>query len=301
MNLLNLFTKTYARLHNYKGIPYWMLSPARRLMRNITNRLLPRYLDNTHIVSQKKVIVSFTSFPARINNVWQVVECLFRQTYQPYKIILWLSREQFPDMTAVPASLLERQNDCFEIRLVDGDIRSHKKYYYAFQEFHDNLIFLVDDDLYYPSDMLENAMKARRRHPGHVISRYGYIMRYEAEKLLPYKAWTMQEGVSSDPNLFFGSGGGTLLEPASITPEILHRELFLKLTPQADDIWLNAMVRLSNFPIYKIRSGLILPIYNKDNVTLASSNLNENKNDEQIERVIDHFTRHQSVNPFEKR
>ena len=111
----------------------------------------------------------------------------------------------------------------------------------------------------------------------------------------------MQDGVSSDPNLFFGSGGGTLLEPASILSEILHRDLFLELTPQADDIWLNAMVRLSNLPIYKIRSGLILPVYNKDNVTLASSNLIENKNDEQIERVIDYFTRHQSVNPFEKR
>ena len=64
------------------------------------------------------VIISFTSFPARINDVWKVVESLKNQSILPAKIILWLSKEQFPDGSGIPASLKDREGDIFEIRIV---------------------------------------------------------------------------------------------------------------------------------------------------------------------------------------
>ena len=91
--------------------------------------------------------------------MWHVVECMFRQSYQPKKIILWLSQEQFPNEEDIPMSLRKRVNNIFQIRMVSGDIRSHKKYYYVVKEYPNSLILLIDDDLYYPTDMIEQLVK----------------------------------------------------------------------------------------------------------------------------------------------
>ena len=92
MNFLNLFSRLYARLHNYPGVPFWVLTPLRKIVRYGANRILPRYLEKAHThrgTIENGVIISFTSFPARINDVWKVVESLKNQSILPEKIILW--------------------------------------------------------------------------------------------------------------------------------------------------------------------------------------------------------------------
>lgn len=294
MNKLDLLVKTYSKLHNYKGIPYWVLAPYRRLVRSIANCQLPKYLSNGNRGTAKKqtdIIVSFTSFPARIDNVWLVVECMLRQVYQPKKIILWLSKEQFSSKDDLPKSLLERENSIFEIRFVDEDIRSHKKYYYVSKEYPDSLILLIDDDLYYPTDMLEKMVKEYKKYPNSFISRYGFFRMYDIKgNLLPYKEWKEISGKSNDRHLFFGSGGGTLFKPNTLYEDLTNKDLFLRLTPIADDIWLNAMVELAGLSIKKIKFGLILPIKGgEENITLCSENVSNGYNDIQINNVIDYY------------
>ena len=48
MNFLNLFSRLYARLHNYPGVPFWVLTPLRKIVRYGANRILPRYLEKAH-------------------------------------------------------------------------------------------------------------------------------------------------------------------------------------------------------------------------------------------------------------
>lgn len=45
---------------------------------------------------QDGLVICMTSFPARIDYVWLVVECLLRQTIQAEDIVLYLSKKQFP-------------------------------------------------------------------------------------------------------------------------------------------------------------------------------------------------------------
>lgn len=123
MNVLNLFVKIYSKLQNYPGVPLWLMRPLRKAFRSIAWMCVPSYLQRARPSMQSSeipVVVSFTSFPERINYVWQVVECLFRQTYRPEKIILWLSKKQFSDLSAIPTSLRCRMNDIFEIRFTKG-------------------------------------------------------------------------------------------------------------------------------------------------------------------------------------
>ena len=153
---LDFFCIIYKYLQNYPFVPYWLMTPFRRLVRDLANRSLTRYLDKPCPCSriiENDLVVSLTTFPARVNYVWQVVECMLRQTICPSKIILWLSKDQFTSKSDIPESLRKREGSIFEIRMVEGDIRSHKKYYYAAKEFPNSKIFIVDDDIYYPNKL----------------------------------------------------------------------------------------------------------------------------------------------------
>lgn len=306
MNIYILLTNLYGALHNYKHVPFFILTPFRRFIRFLANLLLPKYLYKKNIYKgriQKNLVVSLTSFPARIENVWMVIETIKRQTVLPEKIILWLSKEQFPIMENIPSSLLDRQDELFEIRLVDGDIKSHKKFYYASCEFPDYMIVLIDDDIYYRLDMIERLLDAYRRNSRAIICQFGSIMKFDKNaQLLPYINWKKVTSGSTDNNLFFGSGGGTLFTPSKLYKDLTNKELFLELTPLADDVWLNAMARLAHLPIELLDPYLPLPIQGKGNqIKLSTTNVWEGKNDLQIKAISNYYRKKLSIDPFQDR
>lgn len=104
-----------------------------------------RYRLNSIAKSRcKDLIISLTSYPKRIGYVWMTIETLLRQDVLPEKIILYLSKRQFPKQyDDLPANLLKLQNRGLEIIFVDDDLRSHKKYYYAMTEFPDKCVLTV--------------------------------------------------------------------------------------------------------------------------------------------------------------
>ena len=305
-NLYYLTTKWYSLLYNRKHYHRYLLSPVRFIAKRIANIILTRILRNkngdtkAHFNADRKIIVTLTSFPKRINNVWMVIECMLRQTAMPDKIILWLSKEQFANLEILPNSLKERISEKFEIRLVDGDLRSHKKYCYAFNEFPNEYVITIDDDIFYPPYMIEELLKAREKYPNSVIGRYCLVMNYKEDgSLMPYNEWDEDYEVGQ-PNSFFGSGGGTLFAPSELYKDTTNSELAYSLAPLADDVWLNAMARLAGLKIVIISKELLLPILTKNDERLTQVNVYDSKNDQQINAIIDHYKKSIGVNPFRK-
>ena len=295
MDVLLFYCSLYESLHNYKGVPPLILSPLRRLVRIIANKHIPKWLETTSNRSkiQSDIIVSLTSFPARINGVHLVIECMLRQTIMPKKIILWLSLKQFPDKI-VPNTLLKLVNDIFEIRFVEEDYRSHKKYYYVMKEYPNDWILIVDDDLFYPSDMIEKMMSARDKHKNSIICRYACIIPDYKKEVPSYSLWPEEIAEESDNiHLFFGSGGGTLIKKDLFAKYLLDIELAIKLTPIADDLWLNAMANLIGTDKFKIKCGLLLPIIKNQNDRLCHENINNGQNDVQIRNLENYFINEQ--------
>lgn len=296
MDTLSLFTKFYAVQRNYRGIPFWLFMPLKRLTRYLANQILPRYLDKPCPIKgrlEKNLLVSFTSFPARINEVWMVVECLKRQSVLPEKIILWLSNVQFPTKESIPQKLWKEEDDLFEIRLVDGDIRSHKKYFYAMKEFPEKTIVTCDDDIFYHPETLEQLVKASRMYKGSVIANECRQLAYNSkEELLPYSHWKRIYEVYSCDNIVQIGVGGVLYPPQSLDETVLQKDLFIALCPLADDLWLNYMVRMKGTCI--IKSALnMLPLPIKSNApTLTSVNCGNNMNDKQINNLRQYFKKH---------
>lgn len=288
-------------------------SMLRFLIRWSANLILPlyfvlsrnkiKYCSSNKLLNDRRVIVSLTSFPQRINRVWLVVENILRQTITPDIVCLWLSKEQFQDMKEIPNNLLRLQKYGLQIKLVDGDLRSHKKYYYAFKEFSRDLVVTIDDDLFYSSDFIYKCLQMHIKYPHSVIANYGYFLQYDfLGKLLPYNKWkSVFAEYRSIDELFFGSGGGTLFPVGLLYKDVLNKELFLKYCFYADDIWLNTMCYLSNTEIIIMdNSHILLPVINLRSSSLCELNQLNSMNDLQIEGVRTYYKNLLQVDPFSK-
>ena len=293
MNALEVYTNLYNNFYGYKWIPWWLFVPMRRLIRCLANKYLPFYLKKDYYKQsrvEQDLIVSLTSFPARIHDVWMVIETLKRQTILPEKIILWLSRKQFPSKDYIPQDLWDEEDDLFQICMVDDDIRSHKKYYYVMKEYPEKTIITCDDDIFYHPKMLEELLQTSRLFKGCVIANVCKQLSYGSDgKLLPYLQWNNKIRSHSSKDLVQIGIGGVLYPPHSLDEKVLDKDLFLLLAPLADDLWLNFMTRKRGTLVVKSKfKYLPLPILS-DAPTLTSINCGRNKNDEQISAICAYF------------
>ena len=249
------------------------------------------------------IVVSLTSFPARIGRVWLTIESMIRQNKKPKEIVLWLSRDQFPGgANDLPAELVEQTNRGLTIRFVDGDIRSYKKFYYAFQEYKDCYIVTIDDDLFFPSCFLASLYACKQLHPNDVIASFG--SRFYWDNSIDYfvpavKPVTIGE---SSKNLFFGSGGGTLFEPNKLTNFFDSWDVIHNLCPTADDIYLNALIRLAGHNVVFHQNHPLLSIVNSNDSKLVSQNGNildvNSTNARQLRLLKSYLTKKYGKNPF---
>lgn len=74
----------------------------------------------------EQVMISVTSFPARIHEVKYTIYSLLKQTYKPDRVVLWLGEDQFPNQEAdLPADLLKLKENGLTISFVK-DLKSFK-------------------------------------------------------------------------------------------------------------------------------------------------------------------------------
>ena len=253
---------------------------------------------NTDQERERKLICSLTSFPTRIDEIWLSIETIFRQTVKADMIVLWLSGEQFKDRQ-LPQSLLNCTEKGLTIRWVDEDLRSHKKYFYALQEYRDADIVLLDDDLYYPDRLLENLLSMSERHPESICATRIHKMRYATDRsLIPYRKWIHNfnpkcEKESED--YFFTSGAGTLI-PAGILPkDTFNMDVFSKICFYADDVWLNFQAKSAGLKIFSndMFDKDLISIGHSQNEKLTSTNILNGGNDKQIRAVLNYLMRNE--------
>lgn len=196
------------------------------------------------------VIVSLTSYPARINTVHETIKSLMCQSVMPAGIELWLAVEQFPYREAeLPRVLLDLAGDLFSIRWCD-DIKAHKKYFYALQEHPCNPVVTVDDDLWYAADTIEKLLEAHRRFPEAVCARRVRKIGFGQDgSVVPYCEWPLL-ATAHEPRIdLMATGvGGVLYPPGCMDDRLFDKELLMRVCPNSDDLWLKTMQFIKGTP-----------------------------------------------------
>lgn len=189
---------------------------------------------------QEKYTVSMTTFPARIDHVHIAIETLMRQSFKPDRIVLWLAESQFPDHK-LPESLTALEKRGLTIRFCE-DLRSHKKYHFAFREYPDDNIILADDDLFYPRDTVKRLVKLHKKHPQDIVCVSAQIVAPELTSLP--SVWPQPKPgkryISSWQAQAF-TGAGSLFPARWYCEEVFDKTKAMTMTPTADDLWLKAM------------------------------------------------------------
>lgn len=244
----------------------------------------------------ESIVVSLTSFPRRIDDVYLTIESIFQQSLKADKVVLWLSRDNFP-REDVPRILRSQQQRGLDIEFCDGDLGSYKKIYHTLKLYPDSLIVTVDDDVIYPLDMVDQLYRTFSENPGAVYAHRAYRMIVNKKgAIAPYSTWSMATGDEGDSSLVFPTGvAGVMYSPNIFDDEVFNSSVFQKLCPNADDVWLKAMTLRSGVLSYKIADqrpwkDRFLTIDGSQQMSLKKQNWNtKTGNDAKLKAVFDHY------------
>lgn len=205
--------------------------------------------ENT-IDYDSKLIVSLTSFPARVNYIHDTIVSILEQSEIPDRILLWLSYEEFENREDdLPMDLLELEKEGLEIKWCEN-IRSHKKYMYTMKENPKDIVIIVDDDTIYEQQTISYLYKSYLRFPECVSANRVHIIGFDDNKnISPYMEWKQGiENMFQIPSyaLFPTGVGGVLYPPKSLFGEVLNIKEAEEVCPTTDDVWLKFMAVLNN-------------------------------------------------------
>ena len=245
-----------------------------------------------------KLIVSLTSYPNRMYDIHYCLYSLLTQTCKPDKVILWLAREQFPNLEEdIPQKVMELKKHGLTIEWC-RDLKSYKKLVFSLKEYPNDIIVTADDDLYYEKDWLEQLYNEYKKNSKCVIGHRAHFISFDGDTFSKYSKWKklIQEDEPSFLN-FPTTGGGVLYPPNILYKDAVNEKLFMNLAPNGDDIWFWSMSVLNNKKTKIVENGYNIINYvnlerelgfNDDGI-LFSLNGKEGKNDEQLASVINYY------------
>lgn len=255
--------------------------------------LLNRFSCERVVGKSDELVVSITSYPARIETLYQTIESIFRQTVKPEIIHVWLAESEFSSQT-LPASLERLRKRGIRLDFVSENLRPYKKLYYALQAYPESTIITIDDDIIYPPNWLEQMLQAHRRYPEDILCYRGHDLRLVAPNvLMNYNELKNKNrySIESSYELMPTGVSGVLYPPNSLHEEVLNKSLFLSLAPSSDDIWFKCCALLNKTKARRILQHNVhfKLIEGSQRTSLYHTNVIMKKNDEQLKRVFNHF------------
>ncbi|MCM1440154.1 MAG: glycosyltransferase family 2 protein [Roseburia sp.] len=274
-----------------KGWRFWY--KVNKFIANVFAPLSQYFNHKKGIDEKHEIIVSLTTFPARIKMVWITIATIMNQTYKPKRIILWLDREQFPNGAGIPNKLNALQKRGLEIRFCE-DLKPHKKYFYTMKENPEEIVVTIDDDVLYPENHLEQLWKLHLKYPDAVCCQYAHRIRYDEKgQFAAYEKWDSSNGEGGAPTLqIMPVGcGGVLYPPHLLDEELFNKEAIQRLCLMMDDLWLKSMAALhgTKAVMYNDVSLIYFDVLGTRKSGLQHSNAGEKKNDVAIKAIVNEY------------
>lgn len=222
-----------------------------------TNNFLCWYYHNIKKKSisspeEADYVVSLTTYPARVGNVWRVIEMAANQRgiKEKYAICLYLIKSEFEGID-LPAKIKELQARGLTVKFNEENLKCHNKYFYAFRDYPEETIVTIDDDLQYNHHSISGLIKKNKEYPDCIIyNRGNRILKNE-----PYNNWPFVENLTCPQHDVFPTGvGGVLYPPHCCNRFVTDMEVIKKTCLRADDLWLNFMSRLNHTKV--VQTGL---------------------------------------------
>ena len=242
----------------------------------------------------QQIVVSLTTHGHRLHEAALAIESIMQGTMLPNDIVLWIDKD-----TPEPLPLtLQRQAARGLTIARTTDVGPHTKLIPALEHYPNADIITIDDDIFYPHDLVETLVNTHRQHPNAIIANTIMRMTRNDDGSLqtvaqwPYMAEADEAGTPQVERFFEGFGG--VLYPAGCMPQqVTMYDTFRELCPTSDDIWFNAMARLAKRDIVLCQRAPFnfVAAVNEvcDDEALHHINNAESRNDKQLQATWKHW------------
>ena len=203
------------------------------------------------------IIVSLTSFPARMTTLHLVIESIIKQSIKPNKILLWLYEKEFPQKEKnIPKKVLNFQSHGLLIKYYPTNLKSHLKLIPTLKQYPNSIIITIDDDVYYKKDMIEKLYKSYLKNPKDIHAhRISKIIFNKIKKNFDIINGGLDYyNVSTYLNILNGVGG-VIYPPNCFNNDIFNETLILKLAKTNDDLWFWVQAVLKGTKIKVVEKG----------------------------------------------
>lgn len=260
---------------------FWML---------LFDKYFPVFQNGVNSKEQRneKIIVSLTSYPKRFDTLYITIKNIMRQTVKADLIILYLGSDSIN--TCIPSKLKKLEKKGLKIIYKNENIGSYKKIYYALEDYPNDLIITIDDDLLYERKMIEYLYEAYKKNPNVILAKRVHMMKKDKKgNLCSYNDWYMDYSNEINPSfsLFATTGAGTLFPPHIFKEFAMDKKIFIKYCYNADDVWIKFVTLRCGIKIKFVPGKWIMPketVLDR-NEALYLINNKMNKNDQYIKKL----------------
>lgn len=243
------------------------------------------------------LIVSVASYGPRIDCIVPMIESVGNQTVRPDRAFLWMPSRDFPrGVDDLPSDVVCALNDAnIEPRFVEMDLGPHNKYFWTMRAFPESVVVTLDDDVCYPSDLLESLLAARRSNPGQIVAmRVRRILPGGEENLSPYETWPLDPGdLLGKPSFrLIATGVGGVLYPSHcLDDHVFDADGIRKTCLRADDLWLKVMAVLAGTrTVCPVTDCPLCYCPGTQETALCEANLYRGENDSQLEAILEYVS-----------
>lgn len=249
-----------------------------------------------------ELVISLTSYPARINTVHLAIETILNQTLKADKVILWLANEEFPNKeNDLPDKLLALKSRGLEIDWCEN-LKSYKKLIPTLRKYPDSIIITADDDLLYESNRVELLVNAYKKGKNNLYCHRITRICFDKNQ----KITNLSRSLYENGNNYFSplirkssafnklSGGAmTLYPPRCFDDEIFNVDLFMSLAPTSDDIWFYLQALRRGFKVRVVENNWLTLNYIDGTQSIGLCHINDTNNNEifniHLNRVYEYY------------
>jgi len=239
-----------------------------------------------------KLVVSLTSYPPRFGTLHFTLRSLLDQEVRPDEIQLWIA---WNEKDSLPDKVKNLEIDGLKV-LYCENLKSYKKIIPSLQLNPDAYIVTVDDDCYYPKNLIKILTEEFDiRRPTINTRRPNQITRLPNGQFKPYMEWNGNVAVDTPAvaprsDLFATGHGGVLYFPGCFDSEVMNVEAFSRICPNADDVWLYWMARRAGSLYRKVGGKFVSANWRGSQaVSLMAENVASSGNDQQILRMVANY------------
>lgn len=238
-------------------------------------------------LQQEKIVVSLTSFGKRLDLVHIAIKSMMLQTIKADVIVLYLAKEDSSKRIPQEEELIKAG---LRIERNVGDLKSHKKYFYAVQEYPESLIVTVDDDIIYDDRLLEDLYAEHLKYPEAVICRRGHRMKKKNGKVALYDSWEGCVESEIPEKGICATGVGGILYPCGKYREAFLDEKGIRGTAlYGDDLWLKTVELIWKISTYAIGEKPVKVIAGSQTEALYRENVDNKRNDKYLDALQRYF------------